>query len=242
MERLPKFPRIPHLAQWSNKSSDDEVDISSKIRMINYNPKVIVQEKLDGANLAVTHKDGQIIAQNRNKLLGQVGQGRGMGTFQFDYFWNWLYEGLGQRLLNLEALCQNGKYIVYGEWLYIRHTVKYTHLPDYFIVFDIFNTETELFIPLNEVEDLCSKYDLIPAPTIDICKLTVQSLLKFQNMLNGPKPTQSLYGYDTIEGLVIREMVPSQVYKLVRKNFVAGEHWSQTDPEQNTLAKNMIKP
>jgi len=39
-----------------------------------------------------------------------------------------------------------GACILYGEWLYAKHSVPYTRLPDIFIAFDLYDTRAERFV------------------------------------------------------------------------------------------------
>ncbi len=47
------------------------------------------------------------------------------------------WAGAAQRELR-EAL--GGRYVMYGEWLYAKHTVFYDALPHYFFEFDVLDT------------------------------------------------------------------------------------------------------
>jgi hypothetical protein len=40
------------------------------------------------------------------------------------------------------------RYVMYGEWLYARHTIFYTHLPHYFLEFDILDTQNDHFLDM----------------------------------------------------------------------------------------------
>src|SRR5262249_54997514 len=40
----------------------------------------------------------------------------------------------------------SSRYIMYGEWLYAKHTVFYTDLPNYFMEFDILDTTDDTFL------------------------------------------------------------------------------------------------
>jgi hypothetical protein len=46
------------------------------------------------------------------------------------------------------------RYVMYGEWVYAKHTVFYTDLPHYFLEFDLFDTETSAFLSTERRRDL----------------------------------------------------------------------------------------
>ena len=41
--------------------------------------------------------------------------------------------------------------VLYGEWLYARHTVYYDRLPHFFLAYDILDTKTGFFLPTEHV-------------------------------------------------------------------------------------------
>ena len=60
---------------------------------------------------------------------------------QFHLFKAWANRYAGELLAVLED-----RYIMYGEWLYAKHTVFYTRLPHYFLEFDIYDTVDDFFL------------------------------------------------------------------------------------------------
>jgi hypothetical protein len=38
--------------------------------------------------------------------------------------------------------------ILFGEWMYAKHSIHYTRLPDYFIAFDIYDRKTGTATPI----------------------------------------------------------------------------------------------
>ena len=93
----------------------------------------MVEEKLDGANCAVSFTpDGQLRLQSRGHFLTG-----GYREKHFNLFKQW---GMAQRDCLWEAL--GPRYIMYGEWLYAKHTIYYDALPHYFMEFDILDRET----------------------------------------------------------------------------------------------------
>ena len=39
-----------------------------------------------------------------------------------------------------------GKYVLFGEWMFAKHSLEYSRLPDYFIAFDIYDCERKRFL------------------------------------------------------------------------------------------------
>lgn len=134
MEQIIKYPRTRHL-EGSRKQTGDE-DLKS-VRFEEIRGKYLVlEEKVDGANCGISFgADGKMYLQSRGHFLNG-----GYAERQFDLFKVWagcfeeqLRRGLGSR------------YVMYGEWLYAKHTVFYDRLPHYFMEFDIYDKQEGRF-------------------------------------------------------------------------------------------------
>jgi len=97
----------------------------------------VVSEKLDGANVGVSFKDSKLVLQSRGHVLRGGPRER-----LFDRFKAWgrereeaLYGALG------------GRYVLFGEWLAVKHRVFYDMLPSYFIGLDVYDRELGDFLP-----------------------------------------------------------------------------------------------
>ena len=128
MERIYKYPRTRHI-EGSRKQSGDE-DLKSVAFDEVSGKYLVLEEKVDGANCGISFgDDGKMYLQSRGHFLNG-----GYGERQFDLFkmWAGCYEERLRRLLG-------NRYIMYGEWLYAKHTVFYDRLPHYFMEFDIYD-------------------------------------------------------------------------------------------------------
>jgi hypothetical protein len=90
---------------------------------------VLVEEKLDGANLGFSvAAEGVLLAQNRGHYLLAPYSG------QFARLRQWL-AAREERLL--DALGDD--LIAFGEWCAARHSLAYSTLPDWWLLFDIYD-------------------------------------------------------------------------------------------------------
>jgi len=134
MEQMFKYPRTRHLEGSREQKGDEDLSVVKfdEIRG-NY---LVLEEKVDGANCGISFgADGRMCLQSRGHFLNG-----GYGERQFDLFKRWagcMEEPLRQVLKN--------RYIMYGEWLYAKHTVFYDQLPHYFMEFDIFDKKEKRF-------------------------------------------------------------------------------------------------
>ena len=98
--------------------------------------QAIVEEKVDGANSAISFTDGKLVLQSRGHHLTGGGRER-----LFETMWSWAY----QRMDALKAVLGE-RYILFGEWIYAKNRIWYDNLPDHFLAFDMWDKEEEFFL------------------------------------------------------------------------------------------------
>jgi len=135
MERLYKYPRTYHIEGSGLQPGDEDLSIQSFQELAGR--FLIVEEKMDGANSAVSFTpDGQVLLQSRGHYL--VG-GEREKHFHLLKAWANRYT---TELWDVLA----DRFIMYGEWLYAKHSVFYTDLPHYFLEFDLLDKERGEFL------------------------------------------------------------------------------------------------
>jgi hypothetical protein len=109
-----KYPRTPHL--FGSKGTDDDRHLGAKESAAFIgNPSLIVEEKLDGTNVGIHFTSrGRMILQCRGHEITE-----GMHP-QYDLFKQWT----AVKRSVLEAMLED-RHILYGEWLYAKHSVFY---------------------------------------------------------------------------------------------------------------------
>lgn len=152
---LYKYPRTPHLVGSRLQPGDEDLPIIN-LEALN-GCHVVIEEKVDGSNSGLSFSSqGELLLQSRGHyLLG------GDRERHFDLFKRWannyyasLYQALGD------------KYIVYGEWLYAKHTIFYDQLPHYFLEFDIFDKEQKQFLDTTRRQALLAGLPIVSAPIL----------------------------------------------------------------------------
>jgi ATP-dependent RNA circularization protein (DNA/RNA ligase family) len=130
-----KYPRTPHIEGSRLQPGDEDLDsVPFSVIASQY---VAVEEKVDGANAAISFSpDGQMLLQSRGHYLTG-----GEREKHFNLFKQWAYSHAGTFW---EVL--GDRYILYGEWLYAKHTVFYDSLPHYFLEFDVLDVEQQQFL------------------------------------------------------------------------------------------------
>ncbi|NNE88234.1 MAG: RNA ligase family protein, partial [Silicimonas sp.] len=58
------------------------------------------------------------------------------------------------------------RYVMYGEWMYAKHTVFYDALPHYFLEFDVFDTEAGHFLSTAARRNVLAGLPIMPVPVL----------------------------------------------------------------------------
>jgi len=228
---LPDFPRTRHLPFNPNAKRDDLIASEEECRIIFESEYVYVEEKVDGANSGFTIHEGEPVIRNRNHILRKgYSSGRTAGKMQFAPAWNFFYENRGKFEDLFEML--ESEVGVFGEWLYLVHGIRYTKLPAYFMVFDLWNPEG-YWIDTERVREAC-----------DLAGFHLTPLLH-----KGPVPSyeflaklcqeQSPYCDGRREGVYVKVCDGDRVihrFKMVRHDFIQGEFWQKNVMEKNKLS------
>ena len=239
---IQKYPRTRHL-RTSRKSGDDYEltdipfeDIAGKF--------VIYEYKIDGSNAAISFEDSRMILQSRGHELR--GGPREKEFVQFKIWANSLKNDLFDVLGN--------RYIMYGENAAFKHTVYYDNLPHYFLEFDVFDKEKNLFLSTSSRQKLLEGLSYVsvpiayqgPATTLEHLKSFIgPSIYKTKEWKNNLIETAKKLDVDVEltlkqtdpsdldEGIYIKVETETETvgrYKFVRESFVneilnSGSHW-----------------
>lgn len=221
-----RFPHTPHLT-WlgQGQSRDDKILSSDEIEAL-LSGEVVVEEKLDGANIGFsTSEDGQLRVQNRGSYLE-----RNRAHPQFRPLWQWTQSR--ERAL-VDALWPDR--ILFGEWCYAVHSMVYTHLPDWFLGFDVYDLSVATFWDTARRNALLTALDLHCVPRIAKGQFTIEAI---ERRLSNPSRVSD----GKVEGLVLRREsggFTTARAKLARAEFTQAieEHWSRGPLRRNQLAE-----
>lgn len=152
---LKKYPRTPHLTGSRLQAGDEDL---SQISFSELEGKyVVVEEKCDGANSAVSFDEkGELYLQSRGHYLTG-----GYRERHYDLLKQWANV---HREVFFEVL--GSRYIMYGEWMYAKHSVYYDALPHYFLEFDIWDRERERFLDTPSRRKLTKRMPVASVPVL----------------------------------------------------------------------------
>jgi len=130
-----KYPRTRHIEGSRLQPGDEDLDaVPWKDVRGKY---LVLEEKVDGANCAVSFDEhGKLLLQSRGHYL--------MGGAREKHF-NALKPWAQSHANDLRDVLRD-RYVMYGEWLYAKHTVYYDALPHYFLEFDVLDRTTGSYL------------------------------------------------------------------------------------------------
>jgi len=248
-----KYPRTPHL-RGSRLQPGDE-DLSQRPFTDLVDRHVVLEEKIDGANSAVSFSEnGDLRLQSRGHFLTG-----GYRERHYDLLKQWaavhrdkFYEVLGSR------------YIMYGEWMYAKHSIYYDLLPHYFMEFDVLDRETGKYLDTPSRHDLLKNLPVSHVPVLasgvfknieEILKHLGDSLYISENHMDHLREDAIRLGLDadqicretdasrTMEGIYIKIEENGKVVdrmKYVRASFLQSIEESQTNWLDRPIVPNRI--
>ena len=224
-----RFPHTPHLAWLGQVESRADKVLSPSETASLTSQALTIEEKLDGANLGFSlGPAGELRVQNRGAYLTEPHVG------QFTRLPAWLAkhgEGIAEALLD----CHESPLILFGEWCAARHSLAYTRLPDWLLLFDVFDTKAGRFWSSARRNTLAQRLGLATAPQV------AHGRFRLNDLIEGLDTWPSRFRDGPLEGVVVRRESADwceQRAKLVRADFTQsiGEHWRGRQLEWNRLA------
>ena len=207
-----KYPRTPHLEGSRLQPGDEGHD---HVRLATLRDQhVVVEEKLDGANVGISFTSGgELLLQSRGHYLAGGGRER-----QFAPFKQWAHAHEARLLERLED-----RYVMYGEWLYAKHSVSYDALPHWFCEFDVFDRVDGVFLSTPRRHALLAGSPVLSVPVLQA----------------GPMPRD----LKTLRALVRPSLAKTAQWRMAFEHGVARQGldlalaWRQTD--RSTLAEGL---
>ncbi len=227
MDNFFRFPHTPHIAWLAEGGTRDDKVLSPAEAQALLAGEVVVEEKLDGANLGFSlGAHGELRVQNRGQYLTESYTG------QFSRLPAWL----AQHGEVLTAVLRP-ELMLFGEWCAAKHSLDYTHLPDWFLVFDVYDGAQKKFWSVRRRNVFAKKINLETVPKMKCGKLSLADL----KILLTTQPSKFRNG--SLEGIIIRKESESWCEaraKLVRPDFTQaiGEHWRNRGMVWNQLHRN----
>ena len=251
---LRKYPRTRHV-EGSRLQAGDHDLAAVPFREI-AGRYLVVEEKLDGANSGISFTSGgELRLQSRGHYL--TGGPRERHFAPLKAWASTVQHVLWPRLRD--------RYVMYGEWLYAKHTMFYDALPHYFCEFDVLDLEDGTFLSTERRRELLEGTPVVHVPVLYEGALdSLESLTAFVGpstcrterwrdalrdaaVRGGADPAQvaaETDADDAMEGLYIKVEEGGRTVgrlKWVRSSFLnaildSGSHWLDRPVIANGLA------
>jgi len=249
---LRKYPRTRHIQGSRLQPGDHDlaaVDLSELA-----GSHVVVEEKIDGANAALSFEGRELRLQSRGHYL--VG-GRRERHFALLKTWAQCHRRRFEEVLG-------ERYVMFGEWVYAKHTVFYDALPHYFLEFDVLDRDGDRFLDTPSRAALLEPLPVVSVPVLyagevtsveQLRQLVQPSRFKSANWKQHLRTAPSEWGSsddviaqtdpsDLAEGLYLKAEADGVVlgrYKWVRASFLtvvadSKSHWLNRPIVPNRLA------
>lgn len=231
---LLKFPRTIHLLNLGAVASDDIVAEAPVPAPIHDKEKVVITEKIDGANLGFSLSPSRgLLVQNRSHYIhsGEHPQFKVLDLWISDHRES-LYAVLDRDSSFVE------RYVLYGEWMAATHSIPYDALDDLFYAFDLYDRATNTFVPRSVLDRLLSNTNIKLTPLLEVCDKipTNDSLVQMAQQ-------KSRFYSGPVEGVYLKvenEHAVRRRGKVVRGDFIAGnEHWTKGIIHWNTVLQSL---
>jgi len=231
---IKKFPRTAHLIDAGGEGVTRDDLVMSQGDALNWiqNTNVIVEEKIDGANLGVSLSEDYLpLFQNRSHFVNSASGTQWKGL---DRWWN-------DNSAVLTTILEPGRHVLFGEWCALQHSIRYHSLPAYFIAFDVYDAIEERFYSRVKLREFLE-------PTgIPIIQTIANNTFDTPKDLIPLLDTISVYGArrndeqdGPVEGVYLRVDDGDWLNrrcKIVRPDFIQGieEHWCKRTPVKNSI-------
>lgn len=219
----PPYPRLPHLV--AGRGTRDDLVLGDEERRVLLGGPVLVEEKLDGANVMCWAEDGVVHSS------GRAGPGSADRAGQFGALRAWT--SAHQQVLT--DLLAPGE-VLYGEWLLLAHTVRYHDLPDMFIALDIGSGEG--LVPFETRRRRLTASGLVTPPRLAHGRFGLHDL----DGMAG----RSSWSTEPGEGVVVRAARPGPVMmaKLLRPGFsrIDDRGWARGRPRNRLRGSTGPRP
>ncbi len=107
-------------------------------------------------------------------------------------------------------------YIVFFEYMRIRHEIRYTKLPCYEIAFDIYDLSTKRFLGVPEKHEILKSHGFCYVPVLFVGEVSPED---WKQTIVGLMRRPSHYGAPFMEGVVVKNYVKQLFAKAVNREF-----------------------
>lgn len=265
-----KYPRTEHLP--TSKEIEWGEAIPEQVLLSHHNTiadiiehsetSIIIEEKMDGVGLGIGFDMDKLYIQQRGHI------------FFIEQLPDYLKEFAIWLMNHEEALyvLLENRFVMFGEWLYLKHTVFYDALPSHFLEYDIYDkaehyflstVRRKAFLQNSDFHSVKILAEVLSLNASDLSRLiqtmphsyfkTENSLENLDKLLEFSLLKQHIYNATLMdsfpEGFYIKLETQKEViqrYKWIRQEFMnkvlTGEHWRNCPKVINQVIDSYLAP
>lgn len=253
---MKKYDRTRHIRGSRFQHGDDDLEAVPWEDLAGKN--LVVEEKVDGSQIGISFEDQRLMLQSRGHYLRG-----GPREIQFNLLKQWATSKTEDLYCILED-----RYVMFGEWMYACHTMFYDALPHYFMEFDVYDRDTNLYLDTPSRMQLLAPLNLQSVLVLKSGKFSklkeLQSLIIRSNFVtdqrneNYVKSARAAYPEktdeeilakldknDTMEGLYVKWEEGGYVrgrYKFVRESFISSIAGQEEHWHDRPIVPNCLTP
>ena len=249
---LYKYPRTPHIIDLG-AATDDDIVSNSSIPLVNGH--VVITEKVhhcslhlslspladdgimqvDGANMGISlSADRQILVQNRARYINPSTHEQ----FKKLDLWVDRHRHELYKVLDRDEYFAE-RFVLFGEWVSVTHSIPYTHLPDRFLAFDLYDRRADAFVDRQSLTRILASTGMI-----QMVPILLEGRMPNDEELCNMVQKRSLFWNGRIEGIYLKVERNGRVItrgKVVRGDFIPGnEHWTRGNLRTNGMDSDEI--
>jgi hypothetical protein len=226
-----KYPRTQHLQGSRLQQGDEDL---SQVALADLVPggTLVWEEKVDGANVGISFDENyELMLQSRGHVLRG-----GPREKQFALLKAWA-DALSGRLLEVLA----DRYVIYGEWMFAKHTVFYDRLPHYFLEFDVLDKSSGLFLSTPARQRLLAGLPIASVPVVHMGALAAKTgaaSLKAMRALIKPSLYKSTEWLDSLDAAALAAGVdPARARSETEASDLAEGLYLKHEDEQHVIGR-----
>lgn len=190
---------------------------------------LVIEEKVDGAGVSIEFDD------SLNLIVSHRGSPATGSEFKK------LHQWVNQRSTELFDVLEN-RYVMFGEWMFKKHTIFYNNLPDYFLESDVYDKKYNQWLSTAKRQEVLRNLEVHSVPVLSDGKYeSLESVLSHLDYSCFIDPLELF----NMEGLYIKHEEGDQVigrYKYVRYEFLKQILDSGTHVRDREIIPNQLTP
>jgi hypothetical protein len=180
---------------------------------------VVIEEKIDGGivGLSWDHYNFKHLAIGKHNMVSNKDNSKKVYGLN-----KWIYKNYDK----IQKIPQD--WVIYGEWMKVRHRINYDKLLDYFMAFDVWNGQKYIDYENKKKTLVQLSFGMIPA-------IYTGKIVRLEEIIDMAAKKSEYSSFENMEGLVIKNYQKNLMGKFVAREFKEDKDWPYTLIIENKL-------